>query len=230
MLNRFSAIQAVVVVALAIWLYPASSIARDCDAVPRTTEEAQAQQAEREALKTAAANGDVAALERLVRAGACLHASQWLGPSPLIQAVANNQLDAVRWLLRAEVNLEDRDQFSQKQTALMWAAAEDRHDILLELVAAGADLNARADDGWTALVWCAAKGKLNAVDDLIAAGADPAVRDEVGWTAIMYARHYGHENIVDRLRDLGAAGDTRIVDLIQAIRRNDTAAVSALLA
>src|SRR5262245_58469083 len=106
-LSKFRGSYTIVAIALATWLFSVSSRADNCDDTPRTTEEAQARQAERGALMTAAANGNVAELKRLVDAGACLQASDWLGASPLIQAVTNDHLDAVRWLLHAGANLED---------------------------------------------------------------------------------------------------------------------------
>jgi uncharacterized protein len=52
------------------------------------------------------------------------------------------------------------------------------------LIAAGADSNARDEDGATALMLAAHAGQLPLVAALLAAGADVNVNDALGWTAL----------------------------------------------
>ena len=65
---------------------------------------------------------------------------------------------------------------SQRQTALMWAAAERHADVVGLLVEAGADLRARTKKGFTALHFAAREGDIESVARLLAAGVDVNIR------------------------------------------------------
>ena len=53
------------------------------------------------------------------------------------------------------------------------------------LIDAGADVNAKEEDGWTALMWASRYGRTETVNLLIDAGADINIKNELGWTALM---------------------------------------------
>jgi FOG: Ankyrin repeat len=65
-------------------------------------------------------------------------------------------------------------------TALMLAAAHKQADSVRLLLAAGADVNAKNDDGSTALMAASLKGDINVVRMLLDANADVNVRDKDG--------------------------------------------------
>ena len=67
---------------------------------------------------------------------------------------------------------------SQRQTALMWAAAERHADVVGLLVEAGADLRARTKKGFTALHFAAREGDIESVTRLLAAGVDVNIRSQ----------------------------------------------------
>jgi ankyrin repeat protein len=69
---------------------------------------------------------------------------------------------------------------------------------------AGADVNAKDDDGDTALMWCAEnEHSLKTLSILIKAGADVNAKDNDGWTPLMFA---AKENTPEALNALIAAG------------------------
>lgn len=82
--------------------------------------------------------------------------------------------------------------------------------LVVELVGAGARVDARNGDGYTALILAAYNGRAASVDALLAAGADPNVGDKRGNTALMGAIFKGEEAIVLRLlREPRTAVDAR---------------------
>src|SRR5919206_524002 len=73
----------------------------------------------------------------------------------------------------------------------------------------GADVNARADDGWTPLLWASWFGHADVVKLLLAHGADVNARDKDTDTALMKAATQGHADVVQMLLDKGAEADAR---------------------
>ncbi len=84
-----------------------------------------------------------------------------------------------------------------------------------QLLAAGADVNARDAYGATALMNAAHGGNLEMVEALLAAGAEVDAKDELGWTALMKACYNadlnrGFPEIVARLIAAGADPNVKI--------------------
>lgn len=59
--------------------------------------------------------------------------------------------------------------------------------IVQSLIHHGADVNARANDGWSALVYAIRDGDMEKIQALVNAHADVNTRDDKGWTPLMYA-------------------------------------------
>jgi TonB family protein len=72
-------------------------------------------------------------------------------------------------------------------TALMYAANENRPQMLVLLVKAKVDLDLVNDDGETALIVAVRRGNVEAARQLLMAGADTAIRDSRGRTALDWA-------------------------------------------
>lgn len=75
----------------------------------------------------------------------------------------------------------------------------------LELIEAGADVNAATAGGTTVLILAAETGHADVVEALIAKGASLNERNKTGMTALGLAKDNGHDEIVRMLRDAGAA-------------------------
>lgn len=108
-----------------------------------------------------------------------------------------------------------------------------------ELLAGGADANARDGDGATALMRAAHVGNLPLVHALLAAGADVDAADPQGWTALSKAVYNadldrGFADVVQALIDAGASVEAPIGygirPLMLAAGYGETAVVETLLA
>eukprot|EP00757_Euglenozoa_sp_SAG-D1_P022366 gene22366-8885_t len=76
-------------------------------------------------------------------------------------------------------------------------------NVVKILLQAGADIEAKDQDGWTALLIACHNGHSDVVEMLLQAGADIEAKDQHGWTALMEACHYGHSNVVEMLLQAG---------------------------
>lgn len=110
-------------------------------------------------------------------------------------------LDELRRLAAAGFDLSTSDETGQ--TALMLAASPPfSHDQFANLVAAGADVDARRTDSTTGLMQACAGGMEEAADRWLAAGASVDLRGPNQCTALMLAAQY--PLIVKRLLEHGA--------------------------
>ena len=76
-------------------------------------------------------------------------------------------------------------------------------------LAAGADPNARDENGDAPLHWAAASGHMSVVVALLAAGAKPDSRNEYGGAPLHWAAAAGHTSVVVALLAAGAKPDVR---------------------
>ena len=130
--------------------------------------------------------------------GVALGAGAAAGDSPLVDAVARMDHQAIEVLLgqRVDVTASQPD----GTTALHWAAHHGDVDLLSRLIAAGADVSA-ANRYDIVPIWLAAEnGHAGVVEALLRAGVDPnTTRGASGETVLMIAARGGHTDIVQRL-------------------------------
>jgi TPR repeat protein len=70
----------------------------------------------------------------------------------------------------------------------MFAAVEKNDpQAIIGAVLAGADANARSEDGYTPLMYAVAKGNPEVVREIVSGGADVNIQSSTGWTALMFA-------------------------------------------
>jgi ankyrin repeat protein len=96
-----------------------------------------------------------------------------------------------------------------KLPALHAAAQTGTCAALNQLLAEGADVNARSPGGETALMLAAARGRLDVIDLLVGRGADVNAATEFGNTALMLAAARGQVGAARALLERGARADHR---------------------
>jgi DNA-binding beta-propeller fold protein YncE len=89
-------------------------------------------------------------------------------------------------------------------TPLHVACSIPHKDVAELLIAKGADINSRADNGYTPLNSACLRGQKDVVELLIGGGADMNVKDNKGQTALSLANEKGHTEIVELLLKHGA--------------------------
>ena len=98
---------------------------------------------------------------------------------------------------------------------------------------AGADPDARTENGDTPLHFAADEGHADVIETLLEAGADPDARDENGWTPLHIAARWGHVAAIMALLKGGADPDVRDkggdTPLHIAAGNGNAAAIAALI-
>ena len=186
-------------------------------------------------LALASANGNAAIVGHLLRAGADLNAAGETGVTPLMEAARTGSLDAVRVLLEfdGDVNAYTND---QRQTALMWAVAQQHPEVVGLLLETGADPHARTRTrrnivmldrgprrvaktssevgtevemgGITALLFAAQVGDVGSARLLLRAGAEINEAGSDGNSPLVVAAISAHGALASFFLDEGADPDT----------------------
>lgn len=138
--------------------------------------DAGAEDKDSDALFAATYQNDVAALDRLIAAGANVNASAEGKTHPLHVAAANGCAEAIKRLIAAGAYVDCVDRF--ESTPLHVAAIHDQGDAIEALAAGKANLHARDDRGKTPLHVAAESGMREAVRRLAAVGACLDAMDE----------------------------------------------------
>jgi uncharacterized protein len=155
------------------------------------------------ALPDAAMAGDRVAVDRLLKDGADVRASQGDGMTALHWAAMRGDLPITKMLLQAGASVKAETRLGAL-TPLLLAAQHGHTPIVDALVAAGADVNGADASGTTVLMRAAASGQAGMVDALVRHGADVNARERVmDQTALMFA---AAADRVDAIRALIAAG------------------------
>ena len=159
-------------------------------------------------LVRAAADGDMAALRRLLDAGVPVDARDGRGRTALLVATHADQVAAARLLIErgADVNAKDDIQDSP----FLYAGAAGRLQILRLTLAAGADLKSTNRYGGTALIPAAHYGHVETVRELLNTKIAVDHVNRLGWTALLEAVILGdggpaHTEIVRLLLAHGAS-------------------------
>lgn len=151
-------------------------------------------------LSLAASNGSVAMIEALVAAKASVNIPTTTGATPLMAAATSGSVDAVQVLLNHDAFVNARET-ANGQTALMFAAWENRADVIRRLVERG------AHTGLTSWVVSMNEPRLDNDGNPV-----PARRTRVpgansvmgGMTALLFAARDGHLEAVRALVESGS--------------------------
>lgn len=154
----------------------------------------------------AAGAGNLAEIDRLIKAGAPVNgrlAASDNGMTPLTVSAALGQAAAAKALLAAgaEVNLADALGDTPLHKACfpptgkdLAAAANAKRSVALVLLAAKPKLNLRDKQGWTPLMLAASVGDAALVKALLDAGADASIKLSSGKTALALALQGGNKD------------------------------------
>ena len=107
-------------------------------------------------------------------------------PTPLLAALWDGEwVTALRLVVAgADPNAADTRLLGFGLSPLHFAIDADGTELVLALIAAGADINARTLAGQTPLWWACNNGQAAAARELLAAGADPNVRSTEGYSPL----------------------------------------------
>jgi uncharacterized protein len=155
-----------------------------------------------ELLRSAAYEGNLQDIRRLLAQGTEVDARDKEGWTPLIWAQAGDHPEAVKLLLENRASIDAKD--NAGYTALHQAATGGRETVMAVLLAYGANAENVSNHGYTPLMDAAHYGKTVAVEFLLASGADPNAVGANGHTAISVADKRGHQNIAMLLAANGA--------------------------
>ena len=164
----------------------------------------------------AAERGDAQELERLLREGADVNASQGDGMTALHWASMNGRTDLVEMLLYAGATVQPSTRLGG-YTPLHLASNEGHAAVVLELLGGGADPDVMTTTGVSALHLAAESGDPETVQALIDSGATVDIPDQYRQrTPLMFAAAYGRTDVVRTLLAAGAQVDlpTMVVDYV----------------
>ena len=143
-------------------------------------------------------------VQALLDQAAAVDAQDARGQTPLMLAAQTGQPYMIERLIKNGANVAARD--ADGNAAMHWAAYghRDYRKAMRFLVARGADLNARNDEGMTPLIAAAIDHKVFPVKALVALGADLDAKDNGGRTALAHAMARRSHSVVRLLRNSGA--------------------------
>jgi len=173
----------------------------------------QEKNTKRTALHVAVSNQRFDIASVLLKAGAKVDIEDLSGETILTYAIRNNQLGAVKALLKSKVDLNQQIKQYPGGTVLHFAVREYRTEIVQALLGAGADPNALDDQRQTPLMIASYAPIFQA---LIKAGAKTDVKDKDGWTPLMHAladTYFGENRDLSPISTLIESGvDTNVKD------------------
>ncbi|CAN8006118.1 unnamed protein product, partial [Ixodes hexagonus] len=159
----------------------------------------------RSLLHTAAYDGDVELVRRLLDRKACLEMSDRNGQTPLNLAARQGHAEVVLLLLKAGADPDHAD--NEGWTPLRSSAWAGHLQVVDALLDHGAQVDLADAEQRTALRAASWGGHEEVVSRLLAHGADVNRADCEGRTALIAAAYMGHAEIVEHLLDGGASVD-----------------------
>ena len=187
-------------------------------------------------LISAAENGDLETVKRLLAQGTSVHAQDVQGVTALIAAAYRNDLPIVEVLIEAgaDVNIQDNTQ----QSAYLIATSEGFLELLLHTLQAGANVHSTDSYNGTGLIRAADRGHVEIIQELLKTDINIDHINNLGWTALLEAIILGdggarHTEVVRLLVEAGAdvnlADSNGITPLAHAKYRGHESIIQILL-
>ncbi|CAG9945507.1 unnamed protein product [Clonostachys rosea f. rosea IK726] len=130
--------------------------------------------------------------------------------------------------------LDTVNERSSGLTPLQWAVRGGHRGVVQQLIAAGADVDLRAEDGRAALHFAAERNDRVLMQQLVAAGANTNTHDMLKRTALHLAAGKGHPDMVQQLLAAGAAANIQDIHgktaLLSAMDSGNSVVVQRLVA
>ena len=155
-------------------------------------------------LTRCAQRGDLESVQLLLSRGANVNWASESGYTPLITAAVFGHKEVVEELLRWNANVHAEMLSDGVETALVFAARQDKENVIPPLIRAGADVNVQDYQGYSALMWAARRGRTELIKTLLDAGAKTDLRNKDNQTALGVAMAYGQSGATEVLRQRGA--------------------------
>lgn len=159
------------------------------------------------ALLDAAGRGDLAAVNRLIAAGADLEQRDGQRQTPLLLAVAGNHVAVASALLAAGAS--PNAQASNQDTPWLLAGASGRTEIIAAMLPLKPDLSLRNRYGGNALIPACERAHVETVKLLLTSGIDVNHVNNLGWTCLLEIVILGdggprHREVARLVLDAGA--------------------------
>lgn len=153
-------------------------------------------------LMIASSNGYNTEIDRLISKGADVNAETEEGATPLIFAVSNNRIEAVKTLLQYEPTIDKPT--NNIETPLLIAVKNRYFEVAEALIRAGADVNFRSRYDATPLHFASLNGYADIADLLLYYDAAIDMKSTDGTTPLLAAIRAGNTGVADLLIQKGA--------------------------
>lgn len=158
-------------------------------------------------LLEAAGRGDLAAVNRLLAAGADLEQRDGQRQTPLLLAVAGNHVAVAKALLAAGAS--PNAQASNQDTPWLLAGASGRTEIIAAMLPLKPDLSIRNRYGGNALIPACERAHVETAKLLLTSGIDVNHVNNLGWTCLLEIVILGdggsrHQQVAKLVLDAGA--------------------------
>ena len=158
-------------------------------------------------LMIASSKGYISEIDRLIGLGADVNTESVVGVTPLIFAVINNELEAVKTLLKYNPDLDKIT--SSYETPLIIAVKNNNFEICETLIRAGADVDIPDGNGASPLHYASINGYFEITDLLLYYNASIDQKSDEGITPLLAAIMAGYPTVADLLIQNGANMEAR---------------------